>query len=54
MDLLGPGGSLMVEVGDGQAAAVAGIFEKAGFADVTVVNDLAGTGRVVKGKKKNA
>ena len=54
MDLLGLNGSLMVEVGAGQSSAVAGIFEKAGFLGVEIVDDLAGTGRVVKGKKKNA
>ena len=54
MDLLGTDGSLMVEVGCGQAGIVAGIFDQAGFVDVQVVNDLAGAGRVVKGKKKNA
>jgi release factor glutamine methyltransferase len=54
MDLLVGNGSLMVEVSGGQAGAVAGIFEEAGFAEVAIVNDLSGTGRVVKGKKKNA
>ena len=54
MDLLHTDGSLMVEVGAGQCGHVAGIFKKAGFADVTIVHDLAGTGRVVKGQKKNA
>jgi release factor glutamine methyltransferase len=54
MDLLGLDGSLMVEVGAGQCRVVAGIFKQAGFVDVQIVDDLAGTGRVVKGKKKNA
>ncbi len=53
-ELLGAEGSLMVEVGAGQCDIVAGIFDQAGFADVHIVNDLAGTGRVVKGKKKSA
>jgi methylase of polypeptide subunit release factors len=44
----------MVEVGAGQCRVVAGIFKQAGFVDVQIVDDLAGTGRVVKGKKKNA
>jgi len=54
MELLVPDGSLMVEVGAGQADIVAGIFDQERFVDITIVNDLAGTGRVVKGKKKNA
>ena len=54
LELLCAGGSLMVEVGAGQAGVVAGIFHQAGYADVEIINDLAGTGRVVKGKKKNA
>ena len=54
MGLLGRNGSLMVEVGAGQGSFVAGIFDRAGFADVAIVDDLAGTGRVVKGKRKNA
>ena len=54
MDLLGADGSLMVEVGAGQDSVVAGFFEQAGFVEVRIVDDLAGTGRVVKGKRKNA
>lgn len=47
-------GNLMVEVGDGQSAAVANIFQRAGFEDVQIVNDLAGRGRVVMGKMSDA
>jgi release factor glutamine methyltransferase len=54
LELLGTGGSLMVEVGAGQDSIVAGIFHRAGYEDVQVVNDFAGIGRVVKGKKRNA
>ena len=54
MGLLLPGGSLMVEVGSGQDTVVAAMFERAGFTDIRVVNDLAGIGRVVKGIKKSA
>lgn len=53
-NLLVPGGSLMVEVGDGQDAAVAAILKGAGFRDVRVVKDLAGRGRVVAGSSENA
>ena len=54
LGLLCAGGSLMVEVGAGQGGVVAGVFHQAGYADVQIVNDFAGIGRVVKGKKKNA
>ena len=54
MDLLDAEGSLMVEVGARQSDHVAGIFKRAGFTDVTVINDLAGTGRVVRGRRENA
>jgi release factor glutamine methyltransferase len=54
LGLLCAGGSLMVEVGAGQGGVVAEVFHQAGYADVQIVNDLAGIGRVVKGKKKNA
>lgn len=46
-DFLTPGGLLAVEVGEGQAAAVAGIFESSGFVQPRIVPDLAGIGRVV-------
>jgi len=52
--ILKPGGSLMVEVGAGQDQAVSETLENAGFQDVQVVNDLAGIGRVVKGRKEIA
>jgi release factor glutamine methyltransferase len=46
--LLRPGGMLAVEVGRGQADAVAGIFEAAGaFGAVRTRDDLAGVPRVV-------
>jgi release factor glutamine methyltransferase len=54
LELLVADGSLIVEVGTGQADFVAGIFDQEKFVDVAIVNDLAGIGRVVMGKKKNA
>jgi release factor glutamine methyltransferase len=54
MELLCAGGSLMVEIGAGQGDVVAGIFHQAGFVEIQIVDDLAGIGRVVKGKKKYA
>ncbi|MDT8440228.1 MAG: peptide chain release factor N(5)-glutamine methyltransferase [Desulfuromonadales bacterium] len=47
--LLAPGGWLLVEVGQGQAAAVAELFAAAGLDRVGVRDDYAGIARVVKG-----
>lgn len=44
------GGELIVEVGAGQAAAVAEIFEREGLRIVSVLNDLAGHPRVVRAR----
>jgi release factor glutamine methyltransferase len=43
-------GALMVEVGAGQADAVAALFRDAGLSRVGVINDLAGIPRVVRGE----
>jgi release factor glutamine methyltransferase len=42
---------LAVEVGQGQAAAVATLMQQAGFADVQARRDLAGVERVVVGRR---
>lgn len=47
--LLGPGGFLGVEVGIGQAQAVAGLFRAAGFRGIAVHPDSAGVERAVFG-----
>ena len=44
------GGRLLVEVGMGQAEAVAALWRQAGLGDVTIVPDYAGIGRVVMGQ----
>ncbi len=44
-----PGGFLGVEVGIGQAQAVAGLFREAGLVDVAVYKDTAGVDRAVFG-----
>lgn len=41
------GGSVILEVGDGQATRVADILEGAGLSDVAIASDLAGVARVV-------
>jgi release factor glutamine methyltransferase len=43
-------GTLAVEVGDGQASEVVGLFEEAGFSGVETRCDLAGIERVVFGR----
>ena len=44
------GGSLVVEHGHDQSAAVCGLFETAGFGDIRRFRDLAGIDRVVAGR----
>ncbi len=50
LDALRPGGALVLEVGDGQAAAVAALLEKLGYIDIAITPDLAGRDRVVEGR----
>jgi tRNA threonylcarbamoyl adenosine modification protein (Sua5/YciO/YrdC/YwlC family) len=45
---LRPGGTLVVEVGDGQAGVVAGMAGKAGFAAISIHKDLSGKERIVE------
>jgi release factor glutamine methyltransferase len=47
-------GALAVEVGEGQAPAVAALMTEAGFADVETRRDLAGIERVVIGRMGDA
>ncbi len=47
MEFLAPGGTVVVEVGAGQAPAVAGLFADGGFGETEVHPDLAGIGRAV-------
>ena len=49
VSVLGDGGALVFEVGDGQAAEVAVLLGDLGFRDIRVTPDLAGTERVVEG-----
>ena len=48
---LSDGGSLIVEHGHDQSAAVRGLFETAGFEDIRRFRDLAGIDRVVAGRR---
>jgi release factor glutamine methyltransferase len=48
--VLGPGGWLLLECGDGQAADLAAEFERLGYGDVVRTHDLADRERVVEGR----
>ncbi len=48
---LKPGGHLVVEIAPALAGTVEATFERAGFADRCVGNDLAGRARMVRGRK---
>ena len=50
-EILRPGGSVVVEIGDTQGEAVAAAACAAGFEDVRVRSDLAGRDRVVDGRR---
>ncbi|MDA7963906.1 peptide chain release factor N(5)-glutamine methyltransferase [Ruegeria sp.] len=49
-DFLVPGGRLLVEIGLGQAADVAALFDAAGLSDIRVIPDLDGRDRVIGAK----
>ena len=49
-EALRPGGSLVLEVADGKASAVARLLEALGYAAVRATHDLAGSERVVEGQ----
>lgn len=49
---LKPGGSIMMEIGCGQAKAVCALLESAHYAEIRVIKDLAGLDRVVCGRRK--
>jgi release factor glutamine methyltransferase len=49
--VLDPGGLLVLEVGDGQAAATAELLAGLGYEDLLVTPDLTGRDRVVEGRR---
>jgi release factor glutamine methyltransferase len=51
LETLVPGGALVLEVGDGQAGDVAARLRELGFREVRVSEDLAGSERVVEGRR---
>ena len=50
-DVLVDGGAFVVEVGDGQAEAVATTLASSGYVGIRVTRDLAGRERVVEGRR---
>lgn len=51
--VLRPGGRVFLELGDGQADAVAALFAAAGFAEIRVHNDLFGCPRVLEARRQD-
>jgi release factor glutamine methyltransferase len=51
LDVLRPGGWLVLEVGDGQASTTAALLDELGYADVTTAPDLTGRDRMVEGRR---
>ena len=51
LDVLGPGGWLVLEVGDGQADGAATRLTELGYTDVARTEDLTGRDRVVEGRR---
>ncbi|MEE8440603.1 MAG: peptide chain release factor N(5)-glutamine methyltransferase [Spirochaetia bacterium] len=47
---LSSGGCLVIEIGAGQGPATVGLFEAAGFDEVSLIRDLSGHDRVCKGR----
>ncbi len=50
-DILGQGAPLAVEIGKGQGPDVAALFAAAGFGDIRIWRDLAGTERVIVARR---
>jgi len=51
LDVLLPGGHLVLEIGDGQALATAATLGGLGYVDVVTTPDLTGRDRVVEGRR---
>jgi release factor glutamine methyltransferase len=49
LDVLGPGGGLVLEVADGTAGSVGALLDELGYRDVRATADLTGRDRVVEG-----
>lgn len=51
LDVIRPGGRLVLEVGDGQALATAAALAELGYLDIVMTPDLTGRDRVVEGRR---
>jgi release factor glutamine methyltransferase len=51
LEVLAPGGALVLEVAAGKATAVVSLLERLGYTDVSASPDLAGRDRVVEGTR---
>ena len=51
LEVLRPGGSLVLEVGDEQAPRIRALLERLGYLSVTITRDLTGRERVVEGRR---
>jgi release factor glutamine methyltransferase len=51
LEFLCPGGMLLLEADPRQMEKIAGLFEKNGFTDVKIYNDLSGRERVIGGRR---
>ncbi len=49
--VLKPGGFLFLEIGDGQAEAIAGLLRENGFVDIAPLKDLAGKTRIATARR---
>jgi release factor glutamine methyltransferase len=52
VEVLRPGASLVLEVGDGQARSVAELLRRLGYGDVSISKDLADRERIVDGRRR--
>jgi len=53
LDWLSPDGIIAIEIGAGQAGPASNCLREAGLEDIEIVSDLAGTQRVIAGRKQH-
>ena len=51
LQVMAPGGRLVLEVGAGQSRRIVGMLADLGYGEIVVTNDLAGRDRVVEGRR---
>jgi release factor glutamine methyltransferase len=52
LDVLRPGGALVLELGDDQACNVSPLVVALGYRDVRISNDLAGRERIIEARRR--